>query len=96
MKNVFFLFACLLLFRGMAAPLPREHVLARAEILQGVESIDLEGAALSPLLIIDQQAFPLAECKNPDGTAAFVATGSFVGRGRAVWLSHPALQQINL
>ena len=90
MKNVFFLFACLLLFRGMAAPLPREHVLARAEILQGVESIDLEGAALSPLLIIDQQAFPLAECKNPDETAAFVATGSFVGRGRAVWLSHPA------
>lgn len=90
MKNALFLFAYLFLSSAMAAPMPREHIAARAEILQGVESVDLEGAALSPLLIIDSQAFPLAECRNPDGTTAFVATGSFVGRGRSVWLSHPA------
>jgi len=64
---------------------------ARAEILNGVQAIDVGGGALpGPLILMGDDAFPLAECRNYDGTCSFAAAGAFYGQGRAVYLSHPA------
>lgn len=62
---------------------------ARAEILKGVSRIDAGGGALpGGFILLGNDAFPLAECRNYDGTCAFAAAGAFYGKGRVAFLGH--------
>ena len=87
--NIAIVAMCAALSAEAATPEARD--VARAEILKGVQSIDVGGGALpGPLILMGDDAFPLAECRNYDGSCAFAAAGAFHGQGRAVYLSHPA------
>ena len=67
-------------------------VAAKARLLEGVSAIDVGGGAIpGPLLLTGEgEAFPLALCENYDGTRAFAAAAAFYGKGRLVYLGHPA------
>ncbi|MGI5868303.1 MAG: M60 family metallopeptidase [Kiritimatiellia bacterium] len=89
----FFTLFALVSFSALSAPgaPPEAREAARAQILKDVDAIDVGGGALpGPLILMGDDAFPLAECRNYDGTCAFAAAGAFHGRGRAVYLAHPA------
>ena len=76
---------------GAFAATEAERAAARAELTAGVASIDAPGGALpGGYILIGDDVFPIAECRNYDGTTAFAAVGAFYGQGRAVMLSHPS------
>lgn len=63
---------------------------ARQELLAEVRAIDAGGGALpGGYILLGENVFPLAECRNYDGTTAYAAVGGFYGAGRAVFLGHP-------
>ncbi|MGN0832480.1 MAG: M60 family metallopeptidase [Kiritimatiellia bacterium] len=63
---------------------------ARQELLAEVRSVDAGGGALpGGYVLLGEGVFPLAECRNYDGTTAYAVVGGFYGAGRAVFLGHP-------
>lgn len=67
-----------------------ERAEAQAELTADVAAIEAPGGALpGGYILLGDDVFPLAECRNYDGTTAFVAAGAFYGKGRAVMLAHP-------
>ncbi len=90
-KSCFVWALCALAGVPLVAATPAEKNAARAELLAGVKTIDVGGGALpGGFVLAGDDAFPLAECRNYDGTTAFGAAGAFHGKGRAVFLAHPA------
>ncbi len=82
---------CVLGALSLNAATPAEKTAARAELLSGVETIDVGGGAIpGGFVLAGDDAFPLAECRNYDGTTAFGAAGAFHGKGRAIFWAHPA------
>lgn len=89
MKSKVFILSVLSLSAALAAT-EAERAAARAELTEGVASIDAPGGALpGGYILIGDDVFPIAECRNYDGTTAFAAVGAFYGKGRAVMLAHP-------
>ena len=72
------------------AATPDERCEAASKLLDGVSAIDVGGGAIpGPLVLLSDNAIPLADCEL-DGTRAFAAAAAFYGGGRAVYLGHPA------
>ncbi len=91
MKNRLAL-SLLLLFlcTPLSAATPEACREATSVLLDGVKAIDVGGGALpGPIVLISDDAFPLADC-DLDGTHAFASAAAFYGKGRAVYLGHPA------
>ena len=83
-----------ILLLAACAPLLAATLEARREaataLLDGVKAIDVGGGALpGPLLLLSDDAFPLADC-DLDGARAFASAAAFYGKGRAIYLGHPA------
>lgn len=75
---------------GSLAATPEQIAAAQKELLAEVKAIDVGGGALpGGFILIGEDVFPLAECRNYDGTTAFAAVGGFYGAGRAMFLAHP-------
>ena len=79
---------------AVCAPLfaatPDARSAAASALLDGVKAIDVGGGALpGPLVLLSDDAFPLADCEL-GGTHAFAAAAAFYGQGRAVYLGHPS------
>jgi len=72
------------------AATPEARREAASALLDGVKGIDVGGGALpGPLVLLSDDAFPLADCEL-GGTHAFAAAAAFYGKGRAVYLGHPS------
>ncbi|MGN0854846.1 MAG: M60 family metallopeptidase [Kiritimatiellia bacterium] len=90
MKKVLMGVIGLLAASGASAATPEQIAAARQTLLAEVKAIDAGGGALpGGFLLLGEDVFPLAECRNNDGTTAFAAVGGFCGAGRAVFLGHP-------
>ena len=63
---------------------------ALSALTEGVTTIDAGGGALPGGFVLTlTNAFPIALCRNHDGTSAIAAAGAFHGAGKAVFLNHP-------
>lgn len=73
------------------AATPEEKDAARKVLLAGVKAIDVGGGALpGGFILAGDDSFPLADCRNFNGTAAAAAAAAFYGKGRSVFLAHPS------
>lgn len=61
---------------------------ARAELVEGVSTIDCDGLPGAFVCLTDE-AFGIVAAKNYDGTIHPVAVGAFCGKGRVAALGHP-------
>ncbi|MGN0828001.1 MAG: M60 family metallopeptidase [Kiritimatiellia bacterium] len=96
MKRLFALLALLAATALLAAP-SAEREAFRHALLKGVTAIDLDpGCLTGPLLIVGEDAVPLALAKNADGTAALAAAAALVGKGRLLCLSHDGFLKAKL
>ena len=65
---------------------------ARAALLDGVASLDVPGGIPGPIVCIGPRAFPLAlgHLGSGGGEWCAIAAAAFAGKGRVVYLGHPA------
>ena len=65
---------------------------ARAALLEGVASLDVPGGIPGPIVCIGPRAFPLAlgHLGSGGGEWCAIAAAAFAGKGRVVYLGHPA------
>ncbi|MGN1359492.1 MAG: M60 family metallopeptidase [Kiritimatiellia bacterium] len=81
---------CAILFAGLLAPvLQAAPATLPKELAEGVRAINCDGLP-GTVLVLSDEAFPIARAKNWDGTATFAAAGVTYGKGRAIYLGHPS------